>query len=141
MAKPFSNRRLFAEDGYTFLRWITDEEVGILREEDQIEKCLDPRSDRILGFKLKKTPEQLRDTASLLPFSRPTRPEDKFRYEVPHAGDCRSICLRRYSLRHFVSEDKKVTIGRRIIKVSARKIDFTALAFRRTLQSASNLSA
>lgn len=127
MAKPFSNRRLFAEDGYTFLRWITAEEVAILLEEDEITNCVDQRTDRVLGFKLKVSPEQLRDKESLLPFSRPTRPEDKFRYEVPHAGDCRSICLRRYSLRRFKHGEQKGKLGRRIIKVSARKLDFTSL--------------
>lgn len=141
MAKPYSNRRLFDAAGVNFLRWIEPEEVQRMLAADEITVAIHPRTDRPWGFKLKHKLEQLRDTASLLPFSRPTRPEDKFRYEIPRAGDCRTICLRRYSLRHFVSEDKKVTIGRRIIKVSARKIDFTALAFRRTLQTASNLSA
>jgi|SRR5690348_1745996 len=127
MAKPFSNRRLLAEDGYTFLRWITPEEVAILLEEGEITTCVDARTDRVLGFKLKAKPEQLREKESLVPFSRPTRPEDKFRYEVPHAGDCRSICLRRYSLRRFKHGEQKGKLGRRIIKVSARKLDFTAL--------------
>lgn len=132
MAKPYSNRRLFDAEGVNFLRWIEPEEVQRMLAADEITVAIHPRTDRPWGFKLKHKVEQLRDTASLLPFSRPTRPEDRFRYEIPRAGDCRTICLRRYGLRRFLTSDHKVSIARKIIKVSARKIDFTRPPYRTT---------
>ena len=48
-------------------------------------------------------------------------------YEIPHAGDCRTICLRRFSMRRARTDEGKQILVRRTIKVSARKIDFSAV--------------
>lgn len=132
MAKPSSNRRLFQADGYSFIRWIEQCEVERMLTTKEIEVCIDLRTGRALGFKLvERKSDRIADGAAVLPFSRPTRPEDKFRYEIPHAGDCRSVCIRRFRLRrHRVAAAgaAEVLISR-TIRVSARKLDFTAPAF------------
>jgi hypothetical protein len=126
MAKPSSNRRLFHADGYTFMRWIEDADVARMLESKEIEPCIDLRTDRTLGFKLvERKSERLAETA-LLPFSRPTRAEEKFRYEIPHAGDCRSSCIRRFRLQRKVQDTKHVLVSR-TIHVSTKKLDFVAL--------------
>jgi|SRR5579864_496521 len=129
MAKPSSNRRLFQADGYTFIRWIEEWDVERMLTAKEIEACFDIRTNRALGFKLvARKSESISDTSSLLPFSRPTRPEDKFHYEIPHAGDCRSVCIRRFRLRRKLEDGKHLLVSR-VLKVSARKIDFTATAY------------
>jgi hypothetical protein len=132
MAKPSSNRRLFQSDGYTFIRWIEATEVERMLGADEIETCFDLRTDRALGFKLVlRQSERIADGASLLPFSRPTRPEDKFRYEIPHAGDCRKVCAARFGLRRkrIPSVLSAQIFTTRVIRVSSRKIDLTAAAY------------
>jgi len=133
MAKPSSNRRLFAPDGYTFMLWVEQQEIERMLAAEEIETCFDLRTDRALGFKLieRRSSERIADGAALMPFSRPTRPEDKFRYEIPHAGDCRSSCIRRFRLRRHrvTTAGSHEVLLSRTIRVSARKIDFTAPAF------------
>ncbi len=132
MAKPSSNRRLFQADGYTFIRWITDIDVVRMLEAKEIQPCFDLRSNREIGFQLiERKSERIADTAAVLPFSRPTRPKDKFHYEIPYAGDCRSVCIRRFRLRRkdLIGAGTKSVLLSRTIRVSARKIDFTAAAY------------
>jgi hypothetical protein len=135
MAKPSSNRRLFQADGYTFIRWIEHEEVERMLEAEEIETCFDLRTDRALGFKLLGPSDMRVDGASsrtsLIPFSRPTRTDEHFHYAIPHAGDCRSICPKRFGLRtkRVTAPGTNLIFTTRTLKVSARKIDFTAAAY------------
>lgn len=67
---------------------------------------------------------------NLVPFGRAYNPmmqPPSIQYEIPRAGDCRSICTRRYDLRtaKLVSAGTKHVLVSRTRKVSARKIDFT----------------
>jgi hypothetical protein len=122
-------RRLFQADGYTFVRWIKQCEVETQLSTKAIEACFDLRTDRALGFKLvSRQAENTSSSTSLLPFSRPTRTDDKFRYEIPHAGDCRSRCAARYGWRtkRMVGVGSKTVLITRTRTVSSRKIDLTA---------------
>lgn len=91
----------------------------------------------------KATPEQKMAKAiglnNLVPFGRTYNPllhPTALHYEVPHAGDCRSICLRRFGMRRHkldtVADPRFGPLGRRIIQVSKKKIDFAAAARART---------
>lgn len=124
-------RRLFQSDGYTSIGWIDEDEIKAMLHRGQVRVCIDKRTGRELGFQLIAD----RATQALLPFSRPTRFDDRFRYEVPHAGDCRKACLRRFSLRRAIVDGKQILV-RRKIKVSARKIDFTSASYRATPRGA-----
>lgn len=128
MAKASSNRRLFHDDGYTFIRWIEPADAERMLAEKEIEPCFDIRTNRALGFKLKKV-ERISDAAAALPFSRPTRPEEKFHYEIPYAGDCRSVCIRRFRLRRkqLIGPGINSVLVGRVIPVSSRKLDFASL--------------
>lgn len=134
MAKPSSNRRLFQSDGYTFIRWIEPEEVHQLIMEEEIKTCFDLRTDRAIGFKLRQQ-EQVSSASSLLPFGRtydPMMAPPGLHYEIPHAGDCRSVCIKRFDLRRsretLVHGAVKETLVHRTIRVSSKKIDFAAAA-------------
>ena len=68
---------------------------------------------------------------NLIPFGRSYNPmlhPPALHYEVPHAGDSRSICLRRFGMRRHKKEPHIGILGRRIIHVSSKKIDFAAAA-------------
>jgi hypothetical protein len=83
---------------------------------------------------------------NLVPFGRTYNPlmqPPKLHYEIPQAGECRTVCLRRFKLRKVIVDGKHMLV-RRTIKVSARKIDLTAAAYltpARTLSSPNVLSS
>jgi hypothetical protein len=122
--------RLFQSDGYSFIRWIDDREKSEMLASDTIKRCVDPRTDKVIGFQLKKETADV-PLEVLLPLGRVYNPllqPPSLHYEIPHAGDCRTVCLRRFSMRRFGRADGKKQLGplgRRIIKVSGRKLDFT----------------
>jgi hypothetical protein len=132
MARRKDVKRLFQADGYTFMRWIDEADVTRMTESKEIQACFDIRTNRTLGFQLVlRQSERIADTASLLPFSRPTRAEDKFRYEIPRAGDCRKVCAARFGLRRkrIPSVLSAQVFTTRVLRVSSRKIDLTAAAY------------
>jgi hypothetical protein len=126
MARPSSNRRLFHDDGYTFIRWISEDDKARMLSAGDIETCTDMRTNRTLGFKLKKR-ERVSSASALIPFGRSYNPmmePPALHYEIPYAGDCRSTCLRRFNLR--VKTTEGVTrIIHRTIRVSTRKLDLS----------------
>lgn len=66
---------------------------------------------------------------NLVPFGRSYNPmlhPPALHYEIPHAGDCRSVSLRRFGLRRAIVDQKHVLTSR-TRKVSATKIDFTTI--------------
>lgn len=68
---------------------------------------------------------------NLVPFGRAYNPmihPPSLNYEIPYAGDCRSVCLTRFRLRRREIDRKHVLMSR-VRKVSARKIDFTAAQY------------
>jgi hypothetical protein len=67
---------------------------------------------------------------NLVPFGRAYNPmmqPPSLHYEIPRAGDCRSICTRRFNLRSakIIGAGTRHVLLSRTRKVSARKIDFT----------------
>ena len=81
-------------------------------------------------------------TSNLIPFGRSYNrmmEPPTINYEIPRAGDCRSICTRRFSLRRTTIDNRSVLISR-TRKVSARKIDFTSIPYRSTQPSGVTLS-
>jgi hypothetical protein len=120
--------RLFQSDGYSFIRWIDEFEMTEMLDSDEITRCVDPRTDKVMGFRLKqKTADNILSEV-LLPLGRVYNPllqPPSLHYEIPHAGDCRTICLRRFSMRRFDRGEHQGKLARRIVKVSGRKLDFT----------------
>jgi hypothetical protein len=122
--------RLFQSDGYSFIRWVADAEIHHMLASGELKPCVDPRTNKTIGFQLKKENTDI-SAEVLLPLGRVYNPllqPHSLHYEIPHAGDCRTICLRRFSMRRFGRADGKKQLGplgRRIIKVSGRKLDFT----------------
>jgi hypothetical protein len=125
--------RLFQSDGYSFIRWIDDFEVELMLASDEIKTCVDPRTDKVIGFQLKNKTSDIPPEV-LLPLGRVYNPllrPPSLHYEIPHAGDCRTICLRRFGMRRFDRGEHEGRLGRRIVKVSGRKLDFTAAVYAR----------
>jgi hypothetical protein len=98
MPRQIVGRRLFQADGYTFVRHLDPVEFEAMLTDDEIQPCLDWRTGKQIGFKL-KTPERVSSFASLVPFG---RVYDKLlqppsvNYPVPAYGDHRLRWMNRF---------------------------------------------
>ena len=126
--------RLFQPDGYTFKCWIEDSDVERMLASGEIRICMNPHTDKAMGYRLvAQLSERITSIASLLPGRTydPMMQPPSLNYEIPHAGD-RGIFARH---------------RRKFIRVSARKIDFTAAPYNQTqpphsgVATASNVSS
>lgn len=84
-------------------------------------------------------------TGNLIPFGRTYNrmmEPPTINYEIPRAGDCRSSCTRRFGLRrrNLIGTGAISVLVSRTRKVSARKIDFTAIPYRSTQPTGVNTS-
>lgn len=136
---------------------LVDSRLYNISDNRALQEIGEGRADRILlrdgrwAIQLRPRPDQLEarrehaiGAGNLVPFGRtynPAMQPPSLNYEIPHAGDCRSTGLRRHSLRRkrFAHWDREMgdmilreVIVRRIIKVSARKLDFTAAPYHST---------
>lgn len=103
MPKPSSNRRLFEADGYTFLYWITPDDVQQLLRSHAIELCRHPSTGREQGYKLVGA-----GSSNLLPFGRvidPLMKPPSISYPIPAMGDHRLRWMQHF----MISEKQKVS--------------------------------